>query len=85
MGAHMNENENSEDFDFNAIFGGTNAEQIEIEEMENVIRASWSTITRVAGGVYKDALGNGLPPAVSEYVAKEFLYGALTSLKKEGI
>lgn len=78
-------NEN-EDFDFSAIFGDkSTAEQIEIDEMELVIRTSWSTVTRVAGGIYKDSLANGLPPAVSEYITKEFLYGALAVLRKEGI
>jgi uncharacterized membrane protein YeiH len=77
-------NEN-EDFDFGAIFGESKAEEIEIAEMETVIRDSWSAITHVAGGVYRDALANGLPPAVSEYVTKEFLYSSLTALRKEGI
>ena len=77
--------EKNEDFDFSQIFGDQNAEKIELDEMETVIRDSWSAVTHVAGGIYRDSLANGLPPAVSEYITKEFLYGALTALRKEGI
>jgi hypothetical protein len=73
----------SEEFDFSAIFKDGEAEKIEVDEMETVIRESWGTITHVAGGIYKDSLENGLPNAIAEYVAKEFLYGAIHTLRGE--
>lgn len=70
-----------EEFDFESAFEGLDTEQIEVDEMETVIRESWSTVTHVAGGIYKDTKANGLPESIAEYVTKEFLYGAITTLR----
>jgi hypothetical protein len=71
-----------EEFDFEQLSAEIDAEKIEVDEITKAIRDSYATVTRVAGGIYEDSLENGLSKFLAEYVAKEFLSNAITTLRK---
>jgi hypothetical protein len=66
--------------EFESIIGDLDGKQIEVEELESSIRESWGMITKVAGGIHKDCIDNGLPKSIAKYVAQEFLYRSLAAL-----
>jgi hypothetical protein len=79
-----------EDFNLEELFSGFDAEQIVadqeqvmVDEATAMIRESWSIVTNVGAGIYKDSKENGLPEPVAQWIAKEFLASAIMRLRGE--